>query len=125
MKFPGSMKVGMACGIIGGILAIVAAPFPIDTYADNGMGIVGAMCVLLLTAVLYFAMAGGFSKTSQWNQNILLGYCFLTGGVMFGLLIADLVPLWLSVTEIILAAIAILCVVAGGTGKFLSSPEKA
>jgi len=125
MNFPGSMKAGLACGILGGLLALFAMAFPIDLSTDSSMSLIATLAILLLTAVLYFAMAGGFSKTSQWNQNILLGYCFLTGGVMFGVFIAGLIPLWLFVAEIILAAIAILCALNGGSAKYLDSTEKA
>ena len=121
--FPASMKAGMACGLLGGLVAFFALAF-LFTVEDSGFKSVGTMAVYLLLAVGFFALAGGFSKTSQWNQNALILYCFIVIGVLFGVLIGDLVPLWFSVIEIILAVLCILCSVTGGTSTYLAKLEQ-
>ena len=121
--FPGSMKVGMACGLLGGLVAFFALAFLFGVN-DNGMDSVKEMAIYLLTAVAFFALAGGFSKTSQWSQNALLLYCFIVAGVLFGVLIADLTPLWFTVIEIVLAILCIMSTVLGGTGSYLKKLEE-
>jgi len=121
--FPGSMKAGMACGLLGGLVAFFALAF-LFGVSDNGMDAVKEMAVYLLSAVAFFALAGGFSKTSQWNQNALLLYAFIVIGVMFGVLAGDLAPLWFCTIEIVLGILCIICAVVGGTGSYLAKLEK-
>ena len=120
---PGSMKAGMALGLFGGLVAFFGLAF-LFTVDDSGMDSVVEMAVFLLVAVAFFALAGGFSKTSQWTQNALMLYCFIVAGILFGALVADLVPLWFSIIEIILAVLCIICASVGGTGTFLDSIER-
>lgn len=124
MYYPGAMKGGMACGLLGGLVCFFALAYLLSVD-DAGMSIVATMAIYLLSAVMFFAMAGGFSKTSQWTQNILIGYCFLAAGVLVAVAVSGLVPLWFFIIEIILVAIAVLCASVGNTAKYLSSPESA
>ena len=65
--FPASMKAGMACGLLGGLVAFFALAF-LFTVEDSGFESVGTMAVYLLLAVGFFALAGGFSKPSSGTR---------------------------------------------------------
>ncbi len=120
--FPGSMKAGLGLGLLGGLVAFFALAF-LFSVGDDGMDAVGEMTLYLLIAIAFFSLAGGFSKTSQWNQNALLLYTFIVTGFVFGTLIADMIPLWFSVIEIVIAVLCIICAVTGGTGRYLEKLE--
>ena len=121
MQFPGSMKIGMCMGLLGGLVAFFAMAFLLDINNEP----LKTMAVCLLVAVLYFALAGGFSKTSQWNQNVLMAYCFITIGVMIGVTIVEYVPLWFGVIELVLGVIALIASLAGGAKTYLNNPNRA
>ena len=121
MQFPGSMKIGMCMGLLGGLVAFFAMAFLFDIDDEP----LQTMAICLLVAVLYFALAGGFSKTSQWNQNVLTAYCFITIGVMFGVTIVEYIPLWFGVIELVLGVIALAAGLAGSSKMYLNNPNRA
>jgi len=117
------MKVGMAVGLFGGLLSFFAMAFVLNI--NDGTNVIYTSGVYLATATVFFAMAGGFSKTSQWGQNVLIGYSFLSFGVCVGFFAASLVPVWFATISIILCVIAIACAAVGGTGAYLANKDKA
>ena len=121
MQLPGSMKAGMAVGLLGGLDAFFAMAYLLQINNDT----LRTMSVCLLIAVLYFAMAGGFSKTSQWKQSVLLAYCFITFGVIFGAALIQYIPLWFAIIEGVLALVAIIASLSGGAEEYLNNPNRA
>lgn len=118
MAFPGSMKCGLAAGILGGLVSFFAMAY---TFKPDMEDAIISMGLLLLIAVMFFAIAGGFSKTSQWTQNVLLGFCLLTIGVSAAVLLIGYVPQWFSAIEIVLAVLATACAYLGTTGHYLET----
>ena len=121
MNFPGAMKAGMAVGLFGGLVAFFAMAFLFNT--DDEPLLTMGLCLLI--AVLYFALAGGFSKTSQWTQNVLIAYSFITTAAVLGIFIADLIPLWFAVIELVLGILAIAFASLGGSKAYLDNLHKA
>lgn len=117
------MKVGMAVGLLGGLLSFFAMAYLLNI--NDGANVIYSAGVYLATATVFFAMAGGFSKTSQWSQNVLIGYSFLTFGVCVGFFAAGFVPDWFAAISIILCIVAIACAAVGGTGVYLANKDKA
>lgn len=118
MEFPGSMKAGLTVGLLGGLLSFFAMAY---TFKPDMNDAILSMGILLLIAVMFFAIAGGFSKTSQWNQNVLLGFSLLTVGVSVATLVTGYVPAWFSAVEIVLALAAVFFAYSGKTGRFLEA----
>jgi len=113
------MKGGLACSLLGGILAFVGMA-TVTGFQQN----VGTIAIYMLAAVAFFATAGGFTSTSQWNQSILAGFCFVDIALGIAGLVAALAPLWFCVATIVLGALCLLCAMSGSTAHYLNSIHK-
>ena len=112
------MKAGLFVGLIGGLLSFFAMAYTFSPDMDDALVSMG---ILLLIAVMFFAIAGGFSKTSQWTQNVLLGFSLLTVGVSVASMVIGYVPLWISAIETVLAVAAVFFAYLGKTGHYLEN----
>ena len=120
MSLPGSMKAGLGLSLLGGVMAFVCMAQNPSFEGDN----LAVVVLCLFTAVVFFATAGGFSSTSQWNQSILSGFCFIC--IAFGIvpLIIGVGPLWFAAIEIVLGALCLLCSISGSTQTYLNNLHK-
>ncbi|MCL1979027.1 MAG: hypothetical protein FWG60_02580 [Methanomassiliicoccaceae archaeon] len=75
---PGNVKIGSALGFIGGVVCIISMAlfFEAEESAVLDMG------VYMLIAVMFFALAGGFTKNGPWSWEVLLLMTFLTIGIV-------------------------------------------
>ncbi|MDR3074952.1 MAG: hypothetical protein LBU30_02790 [Candidatus Methanoplasma sp.] len=71
---PRNAKIGSALGFLGGIISMIclALLFKPEDTAIVDMG------VYMLIAVMFFALAGGFSRSGQWLWSVLLFMTFMT-----------------------------------------------
>lgn len=112
------MKCGLAAGLLGGLVSFFAMAYTFKPDMDDA---IVSMGLLLLIAVMFFAIAGGFSKTSQWPQSVLLGFCLLTAGVSVATFFIGYIPQWISAIEIVLAVLATAFAYLGTTGHYLET----
>ncbi len=120
MSLPGSMKAGLGLSLLGGIVAFVGMA-QVSNFQGNNLATV-VLCVL--TAAMFFATAGGFSKTSQWNQSILSGFCFICIALGIVPLVIGVGPLWFPIIEIVIGALCLLCSISGNTQTYLNNLHK-
>jgi len=103
---PNKMKFGVALGMLGGIIALVAMAYS-WTGALDDMYVVG---LNMLMAVMFFAAAGTFTKYSPVKGDTVLVISALALAVTVIAAIYDSTFLWVSA---ILAVIAICCILVG------------
>ncbi|AGI47170.1 hypothetical protein TALC_00156 [Thermoplasmatales archaeon BRNA1] len=116
-----SMKAGLAFALIGGIVAFFAMAFALAYAVDgSGMDTVADAGLYLLMAVLFFALAGGFTRYAQWTQNVLIFMAFLTLGAAIGGFAAGYFELWFGIIEAVLGALCVAAAFMNGTARFLA-----
>jgi hypothetical protein len=104
MTTPKKITAGLALGIIGGFISIVFLALFFEGNTDNTLVMGG----YLLTAVLFFALAGAFTQNGQWSWNVLLFITFLTAAIIVSLVIGGYVDLYAGLVLILIDAIIIL-----------------
>lgn len=77
---PNGIKTAYGLGIFGGVLSIALMAFYFKPEDD----ILPEIAFYMLTAVLFFAMAGAFSKNSQWSWRVALFVSFICIGTAAG-----------------------------------------
>lgn len=120
MEMSNTVKAGCVLGLVGGIIAMIGLIFFLkeETYAITTMG------VYMLAAVMFFALAGAYSATSQWSWKVLMFMNFLTLGVIIGGAIADYYnAAWAAIEAVI--GILILVIGAGPAKIWFSAPRAA
>lgn len=98
---PKMIKIGCALGFLGGLISIIFMVF--FFHANKSMLV--TMGVYLLIAVMFFALAGGLSKQSQWLWSTLMLMSFLTISAVGCAVVFGVMELYVG---IILAAIGAL-----------------
>ncbi len=112
-------KLGMIFAGLGGIVAI--AGLAIEYTRDLSTFI--PLGALLLLAVMFFAMCGAFSKNGQWTPKALTFFAFITAGVIVGITIVEYINIYLSIIEIILAALVIIISYNPATRRYVAQAE--
>ncbi|MDD2627168.1 MAG: hypothetical protein PHT00_02910 [Candidatus Methanomethylophilus sp.] len=100
-----SAKVGCGLSIIAGIIAMIG----LAVYFRPEQGAVLSMAVILLSAALFFGLAGGFTQTAQWSPKVLMFMCFVTAGVIIGGTVAGYYDLWFGGIETVMAILIAAC----------------
>lgn len=107
---PNDMKIGTALGMLGGIISIAALGYCWDGGLD---GLYGAG-LNMLCAVMFFALAGAFTRYSPVAGNSVIGISAVAiASVVIGVLY-DATLLWVS---ILLLVIAIACLLIAACPK--------
>ena len=100
------MKIGIALGMLGGIIALAAM-----AYSWNGALVdMYSVGLNMLVAVMFFAAAGTFTKYSPVKGDTVLVISALAMATTIIAAIYEATFLWVS---IILAVIAICCILIG------------
>jgi hypothetical protein len=94
---PNNIKIGGALGLLGGVISIVCMAIFLK-IEDSAVAVMG---VYMLIAVLFFALAGGFSKGGQWSWDVMLLMTFLTVG-------STVCSVIIGITDIVAAAVLVL-----------------
>lgn len=100
------MKAGLGIALVGGILCFVAMTTEFDPQDPDTIRNMG---IYLLSAVVFFAIAGGFSRYAQWSRPLLGGMVFFGAAIVLALFIAKYIPLWFFVSEIVICVFLISC----------------
>ncbi|MDR2845800.1 MAG: hypothetical protein LBV63_00800 [Candidatus Methanoplasma sp.] len=100
---PKKITAGLVLGIAGGFISVAYLAIFFEANVDNAL-IMGGY---LLTAVLFFALAGAFTQNGPWSWNVLLFMTFLTAGAIAALVIGSYVDLYAGA---VLVAIDVLIV---------------
>ncbi|MCL2031746.1 MAG: hypothetical protein FWH45_00355 [Methanomassiliicoccaceae archaeon] len=100
---PKNVKIGGALGLLGGVVAVVcmAVFFEAEESALMKMG------ACMLTAVMFFALAGGFAKGGQWSWNVLLLMTFLTIGAAGSSVILGAIDLYVGVILVVIGVLIV------------------
>ena len=106
MALPNKMKFGIALGLLGGIIALVAMAYSWGGELDD-MYPVG---LNMLVAVMFFAAAGTFTKYSPVKGDTVLVISALAMAVTVIAAVYEATFLWVS---ILLAVIAVCCILIG------------
>lgn len=103
---PRNIKAGCILGYIGGLISMVCLVlfFKPEEAAVETMG------MYVLIAVLFFAMAGAFTKTGQWSWRILVFMCFVTIAIIGGLMIWGDVDYYAGSVLIAVAILMLACI---------------
>jgi len=104
MKTSKAMTAGFVFGILGGLVAMFSLVY--CYYTPDQFELMN-ISLSMLSAVLFFAIAGAFTKTGQWSQNILMFMAFVTAGIMVAGTFVDYYPLWFGIIETAIAALII------------------
>lgn len=102
---PGAIRFGSAFGFIGGLICIFCMAFFFEAK-NSALTDMGAY---MLLAIMFFALAGGFSKGGQWTWSVLLLMAFLTISAAGCSAVFGAVELYAAAILIVLGALAVLC----------------
>lgn len=73
-----SVRTCSAVAMLGGLVAIACMAL---TYAP-GEDTITVISFYMLVSVLYFALAGAFTRNSQWNASLTVVITFMTLGII-------------------------------------------
>lgn len=101
---PRNAKIGCALGFIGGIIGIACLAF----YFEPEESTITTMGVYMLISLMFFALAGGFTRSGQWSWDVLLMMTFLTIGVVCAAFIFNVIDLYVLVVLVLIGALIAL-----------------
>jgi hypothetical protein len=104
-KVPKVVKFGCALGFIGGLFSIVCL-VPFFEVAESAVADMGA---LVLIGVMFFALAGGLTKTGLWTWDVLLLMAALTIGTVCAATAFETVNLYVAAVLVVIGALIVLC----------------
>lgn len=119
MKMDITVKLGCALAIFGGIMSFVG--MVLDLKIENSA--LAVMGLYMLSAALFFGVAGGLTGHGQWSWNFLMFMGFLTLGVVVAGAIGDYFNIYVAVVQAALAILVIASSSASGTKAWLSEPH--
>jgi len=103
-SIPTSAKFGCAVGLLGGFASMVAMALFFVPEKDALI----TMGLYMIGAVLFFAIAGGFSNYAQWSWKVLVFMIFMTLGITVTCTAVEYIDVSYSVASIILLAVLLL-----------------
>ncbi|MCQ2084775.1 MAG: hypothetical protein MJZ21_01350 [archaeon] len=117
MKMNNGSKLGLIIASLGGIIAIAGLAVTCEITVEG----ITSIALLLLISVMFFALAGAFTKNGQWAPAALTLFGFLTLGVVAGCTIAEIINLYLGIIEAVVAILVIAISYTPQTKRFVSS----
>ncbi len=75
---PNGIKAACGIALLGGILSVAY----LALFYESSEGFLTIAGLYMLTAVLFFALAGAFVRGGQWNQGVSLIVAFLNLGII-------------------------------------------
>ena len=104
---PTSLKVGAFSAALGGVAMIIAMAMTIDLSTDDA---IGKVCYFLLTAIVFFAVAGGFKKNGQWPVELMIIMAFVAIALVIVGAIFNVYSVWNMIAPLVLAILALVTV---------------
>ncbi|MGN1045193.1 MAG: hypothetical protein ACI4Q9_04475 [Candidatus Methanomethylophilaceae archaeon] len=95
-----TLSAGALVAALGGAATIGAMAMMVDlTKAD----MIGQVCYYLLTAVMFFAVAGGFKSNGQWPVELMIVMNFVVIGLLIVGAILSVFDIWVMIGLLVMA----------------------
>lgn len=104
---PTSLSVGALAAALGGAVSIGAMAMTVDI---GTMDAIGQVCYYLLTAIVFFAVAGGYKQNGQWPVELMILMNFVIIGLLVVGAIIDVIGIWIMVGLLVLELISLITV---------------
>ena len=104
---PTSLSVGALAAALGGAVSIGAMAMTVDL---GPMDAIGQVCYYLLTAIVFFAVAGGYKQNGQWPVELMILMNFVIIGLLVVGAIIDVIGIWIMVGLLVLELISLITV---------------
>ncbi|MBO5653945.1 MAG: hypothetical protein J6R72_00425 [Candidatus Methanomethylophilaceae archaeon] len=104
---PTSLSVGALAAALGGAASIGAMAMTVDL---GTMDAIGQVCYYLLTAIVFFAVAGGYKQNGQWPVELMILMNFVIIGLLVVGAIIDVIGIWIMVGLLVLELISLITV---------------
>ena len=104
---PTSLSVGALAAALGGAVSIGAMAMTVDL---GTMDAIGQVCYYLLTAIVFFAVAGGYKQNGQWPVELMILMNFVIIGLLVVGAIIDVIGIWIMVGLLVLELISLITI---------------
>ena len=105
---PTSLSAGALVATLGGVVAIVAMAMTITL--ENNADALGQVGYYLLTAVMFFAVAGGFRQNGQWPTELMILMSFVIIGLVIVGAIIDVITIGVMIALLVMAILTLVTV---------------
>lgn len=114
---PNYMKIGVALGMLGGVISMVALAY---SWGGDLDGLYGAG-LNMLCAAMFFAVAGAFTRHSPVPGNTLIALCAVAIAAAVVSMLYDATLLWIDGFLVILGAVCLLIAAHPGTTSWVDA----
>ena len=104
---PTSLSVGALAAALGGAVSIGAMAMTVDL---GTMDAIGQVCYYLLTAIVFFAVAGGYKQNGQWPTELMILMSFVLIGLVIVGAILDVIGIWVMIALLVMAILVLIMV---------------
>lgn len=118
---PKKMIAGMAIGLVGAIIAFAAMAYSWDGNLDN----IYSVALNMLVAMMFFTIAGGFSKQTPVMGKTLIVLAALNVAFSIVALVYSSTFIEIEVVLIILAVVEVLCAACPKVTKWIDTTRSA
>lgn len=114
---PNYMKIGVALGMLGGIISMAALAY---SWGGDLDGLYGAG-LNMLCAVMFFAVAGAFTRYSPVAGNTVIAICAVAIASAVVSMLYDATSLWIDALLVVIGAFCLLVAAHPGTTNWVDS----
>lgn len=114
---PNYMKVGVALGMFGGVVSMIALAY---SWIGDLDGLYGAG-LNMLCAAMFFAVAGAFTNHSPVPGNTLIALCAVAIAAAVVSMLYDATLLWVDALLVIIGAVCLLIAAHPGTTNWVDA----
>jgi len=116
-SLPGNISAGCGISLLGGVISIVclALFFEPEELSLTIMGL------YMLSAVLFFGMAGTFTKNSQWSWKMTVFMGFFTIGVVAASTAAGYFEMYAGALLVAIGVLILIVAMLPSTKKWLNN----
>ena len=102
-----TLSAGALVAALGGAATIGAMAMMVDLTKPD---MIGQVCYYLLTAVMFFAVAGGFKSNGQWPVELMIVMNFVVIGLLIVGAILSVFNIWVMVGLLVMAVFVLATV---------------
>jgi hypothetical protein len=114
---PNGIKTACGLGLLGGVFSVAC----LALFYKPEDNILPTIAFYMLTAALFFALAGAFVKNSQWNWRVALFVSFINLGIIAGCMAAGYFELWAGIVLLIFDVCIVILETLPSSKKWLNS----
>lgn len=118
-ELPRIIKIGSAVGIIGGVVCIALLALSYESNEDS----LATLGLYMLVAVMLFALAGAFTRNSQWSWKMTIVMSYFTAGVVIGLTIPGFFNVHAGAILVVFCALIIVDLMFPSTKRWFTKIE--